>query len=417
MFDANVADIRSLNVKFLRLFIQEYFDVYPAHGVYNWKTLDRSVDNILKTGAQPLMSICIKPKVLYGAIDEERVEPANYPEWEQLIYEMVKHYRDRKSGIQYWEVFNEPDIGERGGCPSRFNAENYCRYYEHTVRAILRADPSAKVGGPAVASYRSPILRALIARAAQDHIPLHFVSWHVYNRDPLEIRKTIEAVKGTLQEFPSLHCQTILDEWNMPVNQLPPDPAFQPTYTIDTVYQMWQAGLDYAAHYHIRDYHVSRQQFSTFMSRTGTLRMEEYWNLRPRYYGMFDYQGIMRPLYFAFKMLSRLSGNRLEANSDRPEEVKVMAAYDPDQEMIQGLVWNFTAQATHNYRVNLLVRNLKGKTWIVRRIVLDSGTASNQENDRMRVVRNDTIQNATELADSFELPGYGVTLISLKRLN
>ena len=30
---------------------------------------------------------------------------------------MVRHYKERGSGIRYWEVANEPDIGEDGGCP------------------------------------------------------------------------------------------------------------------------------------------------------------------------------------------------------------------------------------------------------------------------------------------------------------
>ena len=38
-------------------------------------------------------------------------------QWDELIYQMVRHYRERGSGIQYWEIANGPDIGEDGGCP------------------------------------------------------------------------------------------------------------------------------------------------------------------------------------------------------------------------------------------------------------------------------------------------------------
>ena len=38
---------------------------------------------------------------------------------------MVRHYKQRGAGIRYWEVANEPDIGEDGGCPYRFTPENY----------------------------------------------------------------------------------------------------------------------------------------------------------------------------------------------------------------------------------------------------------------------------------------------------
>ena len=80
------------------------------------------------------------------------MEPNDYGEWENLISAMVDHYKERGSGIRYWEVANEPDIGEDGGCPYRFKPDSYARYYQHTAAAVLRADPGARVGGPALAN-------------------------------------------------------------------------------------------------------------------------------------------------------------------------------------------------------------------------------------------------------------------------
>ena len=123
IFDSHVDAIRSLHVKLIRLFVQEYFDLYPKRGVYHWDTLDKAVETIPETGAKPLMSICLKPRL-----------PTSYAEWEELIYQMVRHYNvQEKACIRYWDVFNEPDIGEDGGCPSRFTAESYARYYAHTA--------------------------------------------------------------------------------------------------------------------------------------------------------------------------------------------------------------------------------------------------------------------------------------------
>src|SRR6202040_3438385 len=123
---------------------------------------------------------------------------------------LVKHYRDRKAGIQFWEIANEPDIGEDGGCPYRFKPENYVRYYQHTAAAILRADPEARVGGPALASPHSPILPALLGFCETNQVPLHFVSWHIYSSDPQAIRGTVEYVRNLLKEHLSLRPETIL---------------------------------------------------------------------------------------------------------------------------------------------------------------------------------------------------------------
>src|SRR2546423_11845096 len=162
MWDPRIAEVRALRPRLIRLFIQEYFRLLPERGRIHFETLDRSVDTILKTGAKPLMCICFKPRLLFPTIDHDVVEPQNYREWEKLISAMVRHYKKRGAGIQYWEIANEPDIGESGGCTFKVTPENYPRYYQHTGAAILRADPSARVGGPALANSRSAILPALL---------------------------------------------------------------------------------------------------------------------------------------------------------------------------------------------------------------------------------------------------------------
>src|SRR5262245_62626527 len=125
MWDSRVAEVRALRPRVIRLFIQEYFRLLPARGRDHFETLDRSVDTIWKTGAKPLMCFCFKPGALFPTVDQDRVEPDDYAEWERLISSLVAHYRDRGAGIRYWEIANEPDIGESGGCPYRFKPESY----------------------------------------------------------------------------------------------------------------------------------------------------------------------------------------------------------------------------------------------------------------------------------------------------
>src|SRR6266705_3052726 len=43
MWADRTAEIRALRPQVLRLFIQEYFDLLPAHGEYHFETLDRAV--------------------------------------------------------------------------------------------------------------------------------------------------------------------------------------------------------------------------------------------------------------------------------------------------------------------------------------------------------------------------------------
>src|SRR5512133_490375 len=317
MWANRVDEVRALHPRLIRLFIQEYFDLLPEPGRYHFETLDQSVDTILATGATPLMCICFKPRVLFPVVDQDIVEPADYGAWEKLIETLVTHYRRRGSSIQYWEVANEPDIGEDGGCPYRFKPDSYARYYQHTAAAILRADPVARVGGPALAGCRSSLLPALLQLCQTNGTPLHFVSWHIYSSDPKSIRGTIDYVKNLLKPYDRLRPVTILDEWNMDLMNPPLDPRFQPCYIAETIWQMKEAGLDFSCYYHIRDWYVSFERFAPFMSAQGTAFMTRWWNRMPQFDGLFDYQNHVRPSYFAFKLLSRVRGERLRVTSSR----------------------------------------------------------------------------------------------------
>src|SRR5947209_16990864 len=82
IWDSRAVEIRALHPKLIRLFIQEYFDLMPAPGKYNFEALDRSVDLILRTGAKPLMNIDFKPHALYPKVDQNVVEPTSWKGWE-----------------------------------------------------------------------------------------------------------------------------------------------------------------------------------------------------------------------------------------------------------------------------------------------------------------------------------------------
>lgn len=408
MFDDRVAELRALNPRLIRLFIQEFFNLLPEPGRYHFDTLDRSVDTILATGAKPLMCICFKPRVLFPKLDHDIVEPNDYERWEKLIYELVRHYRERGSQISYWEVANEPDIGEDGGCPYRFKPASYVRYYQHTVAAILRADPDARVGGPALAYYKSPILLALLNACDTNQIPLHFVSWHIYNSSPKAFRDTIENVKALLQQHPSLHPETILDEWNMNLTSPPLDPRFQPCFISEVIYQMKEGGLTWSCYYHIRDWHVDPPLYTNFMSPNGLAFMTRWWNRMPQFDGLFDFQNTPRPSYFAFKLLARLGGERLDLTSSRPP-IHGFAAHDDRLRMYNVMLWNFSDKSNSvQLTFSALPKDLR-----MRHLVLDAVTGSNDENRRLRPAAPVSLKKGDYRLTS-ELEPYGIQFWSLE---
>ncbi len=369
---------------------------------------DCSVDVILQTGARPLMCIAFKPRVLFPVVNQDIVEPNDYEEWERLIYNLVKHYQESGTQIQYWEIANEPDIGESGGCPYRFQPESYLRYYRRTAAAILRADPDARVGGPALANVRSPILPALLDFCEKEKVPLDFVSWHIYSSDPAKIHGTIGYVKDLLNSHPALHPETVLDEWNMDLMNPPLDPRFQPCFIPEVVWQMKEAGLDYSCYYHIRDYHVSHERFTPFMSPQGAAFMTRWWNRMPQFDGLFDYQNNVRPSYFAFKLLSRLTGERLRlTSSDR--SVHGFVTYDDKLRVYSLLLWNFSeSPAQVDLSLETLPKDVK-----VRHLILDPPAPSPDENVRLRPEGTMSLKKGDNRLQSM-FDAYGVQFWSLE---
>jgi xylan 1,4-beta-xylosidase len=317
--------------------------------------------------------------VLFPKIDQDIVEPNSYAAWDRLIFNLVQHYKKQGAGIRYWEVANEPDIGESGGCPYNFTPESYTRYYQHTVTAILRADPNALVGGPALANWQSPILPALLEFCSTNHTPLDFVSWHIYNNDPEVFRDSIDKIREMLKKFPTLKPETFIDEWNMSLSHPPSNPGLQPCFLAEVIWQMKDAGLDYSCYYHIRDWYVSASQIATFMSPSGTAFMTRWWDRMPQFDGLFDFQNHVRPTYFAFKLISRLQGDRLGLSSSNPH-VHGFATCDPRLLMYNLLLWNYSDSPVD---LDLTLQALPHQL-LSRHIVLDASTANDDENARLR---------------------------------
>ena len=340
MFDSEADQVRQLHTQTIRLFVQGYFDLYPAHGKYHWTTLDKSIETILATGAKPLMCLCFKPKVLFPKVDDKIVQPNSYTEWEQLIEHLVRHCNvEKKYGIQYWEVGNEVDIGESGGSPYKFTPDEYTQFYKHTADAILQADPQAKVGGPALANYHSPIGTALIKYCGQGKAPLSFFSWHIYNSHPDVYVKSIRMFKSELARYPRLNqVEMVIDEWNMSLSNPDLNPYFQPAFLLQTTNDFLNEGLSRSAYYHIRDYYVDPKLFAPFMSPQGTKFMAHWWNTMPQYDGLFDQQGRVRPAYFAFKLLSLMRGERLQITGTKPGVGAIASRSGP---WINLVFWSF----------------------------------------------------------------------------
>ena len=120
MIEPHIKELRQFRPRTIRLFLSEYYRIYPDHGRYDWSRLDRELRAVRAVGARPTLSLAMKPPVLYPTVDHFTVHPNDYDEWERLCEALARHCREEGFDVAAWEVCNEPDIGEMGGTPHYF---------------------------------------------------------------------------------------------------------------------------------------------------------------------------------------------------------------------------------------------------------------------------------------------------------
>nr|MDD6336212.1 hypothetical protein [bacterium] len=318
--------LKALDKPLIRIFLQEFFFINPKEGVMDFTRLDAYMDALEKTGAHVVASINLKPHTLYPQLDERIWQPTDWAAWQQLIMALVRRYGVERHLVTHWEIANEPDIGETGGCPYLMdNIEDYYTYYRYTADAVLAACPQARVGGPAVADFNSPLIEGLIARCAQDGYPLHFLTWHLYSDDTARHADYAHRARRMLDAYGLRGTQTMVTECAKAFNQTSiEEQALQSWCAVSNTRMAlayMDSPLDYCFYYHAWDPYIIHQDFHRFFVRTAY--MAEYWNETPLRCGLFSIEGRVRPSFFAYQLMGRMAGKRLALSGDTGDMVCV----------------------------------------------------------------------------------------------
>ncbi len=334
-FEKAITALQPIKPHFIR--IDHLFDYYGVFQLgsdgqpnYNWTELDRIVDAIVASGAQPLMCLSYLPP----ALGEGNVyaPPSDFDKWEELVYQTVYHFNiERRQGIRYWEVWNEPNV------TSFWNGtlDDYLRLYEATARGAHRADPSILIGGPATASLERRLDVSLpyfeqnwineLSRFTQaHHLPLDFVSWHYYDSQPMNYAWSVQTHQQWLANRGPMP-RLLLTEWNWSSSFAPElDSEVSAAYAAATLTTLANTAIDQAFFFEPID---------------NSLSWAGHW-------GMMRKDGVPKPVYYTFSLASRLEGERIMASSDHPD-VGALASRNGDQ--IDLLVWRYGQQPTPRF--------------------------------------------------------------------
>ncbi|MBN2584720.1 MAG: hypothetical protein JXL80_16780, partial [Planctomycetes bacterium] len=327
--DAVVEGATLLRPRLIRIFIQEFFTIYRGSGRFDWSRLDPYMDALDRTGAKVVAAITIKPKALFPQIDAAQWRPRDVAEWQNVVAQLVRRYSVERAIVTHWEIGNEPDIGEDGGCPYLITRpEDYAEYYAMTVAPILETFPAAKVGGPGLANAFSDLLPGLIRHCARTALPLDFVSWHLYHSDPALHAALTRHTQILLADYPGKRPEIMVTEFNRRLAEpvAAEDHAQDPrrAASLAAILLAHAAiGLDWSFYYHLWDQTCYHEDFANLFSPRGLKNMVRHWNEVPHRLGLFGVDGRVRPQYFVYRMLQRLGERRLAATTDG--ELGVMA--------------------------------------------------------------------------------------------
>jgi hypothetical protein len=363
--DRVVEGLQALQPRLIRVFLQEFFNMYPEHGRFDWTRLDPYMDALARTGAKVVAAITIKPPPLFPSVDHALWRPNDADAWRRVISALVKRYSVDRPIVTYWEIGNETDIGESGGSPYLMtDIQTYGEYYRMTMAPILEAFPAARVGGPATCWIDNEPLPGLVAYCRDTGTRLDFISWHRYSCDPRIHALGVAKAKALLAGFPGKRPELLVTEWSNAFAAVPNayDPAtgrigrtvsveemaFDPrraAAVAASILAMAAEGLDWSFYYHAWDQVFYPDDWRSFFSATGSAHMVQHWNEAPHRFGLFGVGGEVRPQYFVYQLLSQLGTDQVAATSDHADLHLTAGREGRDVSL---LLTNFNAGTSHD---------------------------------------------------------------------
>lgn len=183
-----------------------YTEDASGNPVYSWTILDKIFDAYRDAGVKPLIELGFMPEALSTHPEPYKhswpngefetgwsYPPKDYKKWGDLIFALTAHLRERYGDAEaktwLWEVWNEPD-----GIYWKGTTDDYLKLYDYAADAVVRALPSARIGGPDITGpggdHAAEFLRKFLEHCAHQKnfatgrtgSPLTFISIHPKGR-------------------------------------------------------------------------------------------------------------------------------------------------------------------------------------------------------------------------------------------
>lgn len=290
---------------------------------YNFSYVDQIYDGLMERGVKPFIELSFMPKKM--ASDPAKTQPfwyqpvvsppKDYALWDGMMKAFAGHLVARYGldEVATWkfEVWNEPNLDFWGGEPKQ---ATYWELYDHTARALKSVSPRLQVGGPSTA--QAAWVPAFLEHVAENHVPVDFVSTHVYANDTagdvLHTKEDVPRDQMVWRAVKMVHEQiakSAMPKLPLIFSEYGASYANEPDVTDTTYMGPWMAnnirlcdGLTEA---------MSYWTFSDVFEEQGVVRTPFYGG-----FGLVATDHIPKPGLNAFRALHRLGNRRLAVASD-----------------------------------------------------------------------------------------------------
>lgn len=288
-----------------------------AETSYNFSSTDLQVKAIKSINAQVLYRLGYS----WGGPNDV---PSDQSKFADVCKHIVMHYNKGWANgfsyeIQYWEIWNEPDIQVFWkGIP-----EQYFKLYDTIARALRTVDAKLKVGGPGLAGSRA-FLEGFLQFCKTNKTPLDFISWHSYprNKPPYVIVETAHQMEDLLRRYGFENVENFLTEWNFSAGSPYPD-------------ELWNArgaAWTACALIYLQDAPISR----AFRYRGSSDHP---------YYSLFHYNGTFKKPAYAFLAMKKMLETpvRLACQGSNNAGFAVLSGISNSSNTARVLISNFDA--------------------------------------------------------------------------
>jgi xylan 1,4-beta-xylosidase len=334
-----------------------YTEDADGNPIYDWKIVDQIVDSYMERKMKPFVQLGFMPEAMSSAPASVPYRhfwkpgdpyndiytgwtyaPEDYKKWEELCYQMTKHFVDKygRREVESWwfELWNEPDIGYWSGSvgPGRGAAQQrrdeFNKLYDFTVEGVKRALPTARIGGPEVTGGAQAMLRTFLQHTSAGTnyatgkigTPVDLITFHakgspsfVDNRVRMGVAshlRSIDSHFAVVKEFPQYAKTPIVIGESDPEGCAACGVTHYPQngYRNGTMFPTYTA-LQIARTFELTDIH----QVNLLGAVTWAFLFED----QPYFDGFRDLatNGINKPVLNTFRMLGQMSGDRVSAVS------------------------------------------------------------------------------------------------------